>query len=187
MTKCQEQSRWICRAFGLPSCQQVSQRILTQPLPEQTGQLAAACSLTLRESHNISCATVVLSSKLVPMVMLKKKAKMMAETEVGPNAVQGRMWGWEGSEVRGRGYFISPPQLPHPLHQQQYTGTALAGAVSLQEEEAQGPGAWLPPCFALAMAAVIVTHQNACSRQKSQIYSDQCLKTWLLWTKASQN
>ena len=114
MTKCQEQSRWICRAFGLPSCQQVSQRILTQPLPEQTGQLAAACSLTLRESHNISCATVVLSSKLVPMVMLKKKAKMMAVTEVGPNAVQGRMWGWEGSEVRGRGYFISPHNSPTP-------------------------------------------------------------------------
>ena len=76
----------------------------------------------------------------------------MAVTQVGPT-VYGRMWGWEGSEVRGRGYFISPPQLPHPLHQQQqYTGCvaehfgSALGAIPLQEE-AQGPGllAWLPP------------------------------------------
>ena len=26
----------------------------------------------------------------------------------------GRMWGWEGSEVRGRGYFISPHNSPTP-------------------------------------------------------------------------
>ena len=70
-----------------------------------------------------------------------------------------------GQDVRPGGFrsqgprlFHQPPQLPHPLHQQQqYTscggtssglGAALAGTISLQEET-QGPGllARPPPCL----------------------------------------
>ena len=53
----------VDKAFGLPTCERVSQRILSQPLPEETCQPAAATS----DLHfqNISCATALLSSKAI--------------------------------------------------------------------------------------------------------------------------
>ena len=149
----QDKSRSGFRVLDSPSCHRPGDS------EERTAHNDSSPSCTYHRSTS-SCVYTLFSAapKQKIMTMLMKRAKMMAVTQVGPDAV-GQDVGLGGFRSQGPRLFHQPPQLPHPLHQQQqqYTscggtssglGAALAGTISLQEET-QGPGllARPPPCL----------------------------------------
>ena len=101
----QDKSRSGFRVLDSPSCHRPGDS------EERTAHNDSSPSCTYHRSTS-SCVYTLFSAapKQKIMTMLMKRAKMMAVTPT----LWGRMWGWEGSEVRGRGYFISPHNSPTP-------------------------------------------------------------------------
>ena len=163
----QDKSRSGFRVLDSPSCHRPGDS------EERTAHNDSSPSCTDHRSTS-SCVYTLFcaASKQKIMTMLMKRAKMMAVTQVGPDAV-GQDVGLGGFRSQGPRLFHQPPTTPPPpapaaaVHWlcgrtfwKCTRGDPLAGGSA-----GSGTlGLAATPSFGLHITAVITAHRNACSR-----------------------